>query len=58
MDTENNTSSFLLVDEPAPDFSGMAFAKHFEGDFKEVSLSDYRGKWLMLFFYPRDFTFI
>ena len=27
-------------------------------DFKTVSLDDYRGKWLVLFFYPFDFTFV
>ncbi len=28
------------------------------GEFKEVKLSDYSGKWLVLFFYPLDFTFV
>src|SRR5690606_13316805 len=28
------------------------------GDFKDVSLSDYAGKWVVLFFYPLDFTFV
>lgn len=28
------------------------------GDTKKVKLSDYRGKWLILFFYPADFTFV
>lgn len=28
------------------------------GEFKKISLHDYKGKWLVLFFYPRDFTFI
>lgn len=40
----------------APDFSKMK-AYH-KGDFHDVSLSDYKGKWLVLFFYPRDFTFV
>ena len=39
----------------APDFEGQAFM---EGEFKPVGLSDYRGKWLVLFFYPADFTFV
>ena len=47
-----------MVGNPAPDFSGVAYAKDFDGDFKEVSLGDYKGKWLMLFFYPLDFTFV
>lgn len=29
-----------------------------DGSFKEVKLADYRGKWLILFFYPLDFTFV
>lgn len=29
-----------------------------EGDFKKVGLSDFKGQWVVLFFYPRDFTFI
>ena len=29
-----------------------------KGEFHSVSLADYKGKWLVLFFYPRDFTFI
>ena len=28
------------------------------GDIKKVNLSDYRGKWLIMFFYPADFTFV
>ena len=28
------------------------------GDFKTLSLDDYKGKWLVLFFYPLDFTFV
>ncbi len=28
------------------------------GEFKEVKLSDYKGKWVVLFFYPLDFTFV
>jgi len=29
-----------------------------KGEFKKISLSDYKGQWLILFFYPRDFTFV
>ena len=54
-----STSSFLWqqakVQHPAPDFKGQAVV---DGQFKEVSLSDYKGKWLVLFFYPLDFTFV
>jgi len=40
---------------PAPDFEAIAFA---EGGFKTVKLSDYKGKWVVLCFYPGDFTFV
>jgi len=43
------------VGKPAPDFTAAAY---FEGGFKEVKLSDYRGKWVVLCFYPGDFTFV
>ncbi len=39
------------IGKPAPDFKGTAVVN---GEFKEVSLSDYRGKYLVLFFYPLD----
>ena len=43
------------VGEPAPSFTLEAVVG---GDFKKVSLTDYRGKWVVLFFYPLDFTFV
>ena len=39
----------------APDFEAAAY---FEGDFKNIKLSDYAGKWVTLCFYPGDFTFV
>ena len=43
------------VGKPAPDFELTAFI----GDgFKNVRLSDYKGKWIVLCFYPGDFTFV
>ncbi len=39
----------------APDFTEDAYIKD---EIKRTSLSDYRGKWVILFFYPADFTFI
>lgn len=45
----------VLVGKNAPDFKATAVVN---GDFKEVSLSDYRGKYVVLFFYPLDFTFV
>ena len=46
-----------LVGKPAPDFT-MLSTKDLEKLDQTVSLSDYRGKWLVLFFYPADFTFV
>ena len=43
------------VEQKAPDFAMNAYQN---GDFTEVKLSDYAGKWLLLFFYPGDFTFV
>ncbi|XP_041371119.1 peroxiredoxin-like [Gigantopelta aegis] len=43
------------VQDPAPQFSGTAVV---DGQFKEIKLSDYKGKYLVLFFYPLDFTFV
>merc|ERR1712013_455756 len=40
---------------PAPKFTGMACVN---GQFKEISLDDYKGKYVVLFFYPLDFTFV
>ncbi|XP_003428081.1 peroxiredoxin-2 [Nasonia vitripennis] len=47
--------SNLEISKPAPDFAGTAVIK---GDFKDIKLSDYRGKYVVLFFYPLDFTFV
>jgi alkyl hydroperoxide reductase subunit AhpC len=41
--------------QPAPDFSGVAVVN---GEFKNISLKDYAGKYVVLFFYPLDFTFV
>lgn len=45
----------VLVGRQAPDFKATAVVN---GDFKQVRLSDYRGKYVVLFFYPLDFTFV
>lgn len=50
------SSSKAFVGKEAPAFSRMALTP--EGDFKEVTLSQFRGKWVILFFYPLDFTFV
>jgi alkyl hydroperoxide reductase subunit AhpC len=45
----------IQVGSPAPDFSANAVVG---SEFKQVSLADYKGKWVVLFFYPLDFTFV
>lgn len=40
-----------MVQGPAPNFEGMAVVN---GEFKKISLQDYKGKYLVLFFYPLD----
>jgi peroxiredoxin 3 len=45
----------LKLLKKAPDFKGQAVVN---GDFKTIRLSDYKGKYLVLFFYPLDFTFV
>ena len=46
----------LKVGKSAPDVKAQALMP--DGSFKEVKLSDFRGKWVVLFFYPLDFTFV
>lgn len=43
------------IAKPAPFFKGTAVV---DGEFKEISLHDYKGRYLVLFFYPLDFTFV
>jgi len=43
------------VGKPAPDFELSAF---WGGGFKNIKLSDYKGKWIVVCFYPGDFTFV
>ena len=45
----------VQVGQPAPEFA-LTGVK--DGEFVDVKLSDYRGKWVVLFFYPLDFTFV
>ena len=45
----------LRVGQPAPDFTATAVV---DQEFKTIKLSDYRGKYVVLFFYPLDFTFV
>ncbi len=44
------------IQKEAPDFTAPAVMP--DGSFKDLSLKDYRGKYVVLFFYPLDFTFV
>ncbi|KAI8880135.1 natural killer enhancing factor B [Backusella circina FSU 941] len=43
------------IQQPAPDFTAPAVV---DGEFQDISLSDYRGKYLVFFWYPMDFTYV
>ena len=43
------------VGKPAPDFEVNAFI---DGGFENISLSKFKGQWVVLCFYPGDFTFV
>jgi len=45
----------IVVDRPTPDFEGTAY---FNGKVVKVKLSDYKGKWILVCFYPGDFTYV
>ncbi|MDP2704319.1 MAG: peroxiredoxin [bacterium] len=47
--------NMVFIGKKAPEFSLKAYQN---GEFKEINLGDYKGRWLVLFFYPRDFTFV
>lgn len=49
------TQNICKINELAPNFDTQAFH---QGQIKNIKLSDYKGKWVILFFYPADFTFI
>lgn len=55
-DTSNNTPQMARVGAKAPDFTLEVCEP--DGSFGTRSLKDYKGKWLVLFFYPLDFTFV
>lgn len=56
--TENTTETTIAkVGKPAPDFN-LPSTKNMETLAENISLSDYKGKWLILLFYPLDFTFV
>jgi len=52
---KKEVESMLLIGRKAPDFTAPAYYK---GSFVNIKLSDYLGKWVVLCFYPGDFTFV
>ncbi len=50
------TNGKLQVGQKVPNVAAQALMA--DGSMKEVKLSDYAGKWVVLFFYPLDFTFV
>jgi peroxiredoxin (alkyl hydroperoxide reductase subunit C) len=45
----------ISINQKAPYFEAEAFV---DNEIKKINLNDYKGKWLVLFFYPADFTFV
>lgn len=45
----------LTIGQPIENFTAEAY---YQDDTKTISLEDYRGKWVVMFFYPADFTFV
>lgn len=56
-DTHGCPCQSLKVGQPAPDFR-LGTTANLETLKSEATLADYKGKWLVLFFYPLDFTFV
>jgi hypothetical protein len=52
---KEDVMAIVRVGQKAPDFEAPAFQN---GQFGQVKLSDYIGKWVVLCFYPGDFTFV
>jgi peroxiredoxin (alkyl hydroperoxide reductase subunit C) len=53
--TNKEISPMIHVGKQAPDFAAPGYQK---GKFVSVNLSEYLGKWVLLCFYPGDFTFV
>lgn len=55
LNEQKETRMTARVGQKAPDFTAPAY---YRGGFTAVKLSDFAGKWLLLCFYPGDFTFV
>ncbi|CAO3642208.1 unnamed protein product [Cunninghamella echinulata] len=51
----SSVNKLAFVQKPAPEFTAPAVV---DGQFKDISLKDYKGKYVVLFWYPLDFTFV
>lgn len=54
-DEQEGLQMIARVGKPAPDFEANAFV---DGGFKNIKLSEYKGQWVVICFYPGDFTFV
>jgi alkyl hydroperoxide reductase subunit AhpC len=45
----------IQIGDKAPDFKAAAY---YRGKIQEIQLSQYQGEWVVLLFYPADFTFV
>jgi hypothetical protein len=52
---DKEESQVILIGRKAPDFTAPGYQ---QGKFVNVKLSEYLGKWVLLCFYPGDFTFV
>jgi lipoyl-dependent peroxiredoxin subunit C len=58
---QGTSSMSVSVGQPAPNFNVKAYDRTKNGtdkEFTSVTLNDFKGKWVCLFFYPLDFTFV
>ncbi len=55
MEAKEDVEWEARVGKPAPEFEAKAYIA---GQIKTIKLADYRGKWVLLYFYPGDFTFV
>lgn len=55
MDTGKVSEMSAQIGQKAPDFKMQGI---FKGEIRDVHLEDFTGKWIVLFFYPGDFTFV
>ncbi len=54
-ESKKEEKTMIMIGREAPDFTAPGYQN---GKFLNFKLSDYRGKWVLLCFYPGDFTFV